>query len=169
MIEVNGEGVTDRAPRTLPARASRRVASRWAVIAGVGVAAVVVAGVSGYLLSPASDVAPDPALRQLDLLYLDEPAPALDALGVRAGRPAVVVFCDDGCEVPKVTGAHVLRSGDADLAAQYALLTAEGRVGPGYALVDADGQLRYRTFDPAPGQHATEVQVLVDALVAAQP
>lgn len=44
-------------------------------------------GVAAYLLSPGADIAPDPAMRQLDLLYLDEPAPVLRQLGVEPGRP----------------------------------------------------------------------------------
>jgi hypothetical protein len=147
---------------TRPRRARRRGRRRWATLAVV--AAVVTTGVVGYLLSPGSDIAPNPALRQLDLHYLDEPAAGLDRLGVTPGEPAVVVFCSDGCHLPEVTSAQVLRSEDAELAAQYALVTSTGRVGPGYALIDADGQLRYRTFDPAPGEHAAEIQVLVDAV-----
>ncbi len=128
------------------------------------VAAVATAGVLAYLLSPGYGVAPNPGLRQLDLLYLDEPAPGLDQLGVTPGQPAVVVFCEASCALPQVEGAQLVHSSDPALAARYALTTASGRVGPGYALIDADGQLRYRTFDPAPGEHAAEIQVLVDAL-----
>jgi hypothetical protein len=56
----------------------------------------------------------------------------------------------------------VLRSQDAGLARQYAL-GAGGRTG--FALVDADGDVRYRSYDPAPHQHVPELQTLVDALV----
>ena len=52
---------------------------------------------------------------------------------------------------------------DPDVARRYGLLTAEGRIGPGYAVVDATGTLRYRTFDPAPAAHAEEITVLLDA------
>lgn len=135
---------------------------RWAVLAAV--AAVATAGVLAYVLSPGYGVAPNPGLRQLDLLYLYEPAPSLDQLGVTPGQPAVVVFCEASCDLPQVEGAQLVRSNDPGLAAQYALTAASGRVGPGYALIDVDGRLRYRTFDPAPGQHAAEIQVLVDAL-----
>jgi hypothetical protein len=138
---------------------------RWAVL-GV-VAAGVSAGTVAYATSPDADLAAVPALRQLDLFYLDEPAPALDELGVEPGRVAVVVFCDPPCPRPDVSGAQVVRSSDPDLAARYALFTSEGRIGPGYALVDPSGRLRYRTFDPDPGAHGGEVQVLVDALADA--
>jgi hypothetical protein len=139
-------------------RAARR---RWAVLAAI--ALVATGGVLAHMLSPGYAVAPVPGLRQLDLLYLDEPAPGLEQLGVQPGRPAVVVFCD-ACDVPEIAGAQVLQSDDAALAAHYALITDSGRVGPGYALIDASGQLRYRTFDPDPGRHAAEIQIVVDAL-----
>ncbi|WP_219416392.1 hypothetical protein [Pseudonocardia nigra] len=135
---------------------------RW-IVAGI-VAVVVSAGAAAYLASPDADVAPITGLRQLDLLYLDEPAPGLDRLGVDPGRPAVILFCDPMCGSPNITGAQVVHSSDPELAARYALLTASGRVGPGYALVDAMGRLRYRTFDPAPAAHTAEIQILVDAL-----
>jgi hypothetical protein len=135
---------------------------RWAALAVA--AAVAVIGAVGYVLSPDRDVAPMQALRQLDQFYLDEPAPALDELGVQPGRPALIMFCDPRCPTPAVTGAQVVHSDDPRLAAQYALLTGEGRVGPGYAVVNAAGRLRYRTFDPAPGEHAAEIQILIDAL-----
>jgi len=113
------------------------------------VAAVATAGVLAYLLSPGYGVAPNPGLRQLDLLYLDEPAAGLDQLGVTPGQPAVVVFCEASCALPQVEGAQLVRSRDPALAARYALTTS-GRVGPGYALIDPQGRLRYRTFDPRP-------------------
>jgi hypothetical protein len=74
------------------------------------------------------------------------------------------VFCDPRCATPSVSGAQVVQSDDPQLAAQYALVTAQGRVEPGYAVVNADGRLRYRTFDPAPGEHAPEIQILVNGL-----
>jgi hypothetical protein len=135
---------------------------RWATLAMAAVAATV--GSTVYLLSPDNDVAPVQALRQLDMFYLDEPAPRLDTLGVEPGRPALILFCEPRCARPQVTGAQVVQSIDASLAAQYALQTADGRVGPGYAVVNADGRLRYRTFDPAPAEHDVEIQILIDAL-----
>jgi hypothetical protein len=134
-------------------------------IAGLAVAAAVAtAGAVAYVLSADHEVAPVQALRQLDMFYLDEPAPALDALGVQPGRPALILFCDPRCATASVSGAQVVHSDDPQLAAQYALLTAQGRVGPGYALLNADGRLRYRTFDPAPGEHAPEIQILINGL-----
>lgn len=128
------------------------------------VAAAVSLGVLGYLLSPGAGVAPNPGLRQLDMLYLDEPAPGLGQLDIEAGAVTVAVFCPQACALPKISGAQVVRSTDRALAAEYALVTSAGRVGPGYALIDVAGRLRYRTFDPAPADHAAEIQVLVDAV-----
>ena len=134
---------------------------RWSFLVGTSLVAGV--GVLGYLGSPAH-ARHDPfhALQQFDAFYLDEPAPARDELGVQPGRPAVVFFCDQACDIPTVRGAQVLRSSAPAVARKYALLTEDGRVGPGYALIDSTGQLRYRTFDP--GLHEREIQVLVDAL-----
>ncbi|WP_219419740.1 hypothetical protein [Pseudonocardia nigra] len=134
---------------------------RWLAAAAVAAAASI--GALGYLASPDADLAPITGLRQLDLLYLDQPAPALDQLGVAPGSPAVILFCDPRCADPDLDGAQIVHSSNPQLAARYALLTTTGRVGPGYALVDGRGQLRYRTFDPAPAEHTAEIQVLVDA------
>ena len=129
------------------------------------VGAVTTAGVATYLASPAHDLHdPHHGLQQLDMLYLDEPAPGLDRLGVEPGRPAVLVFCPGACPLPQLTDAQVTRSTDPELAQQYALRNAAGRVGPGYALVDASGRLRYRTFDPRLALHEPEIQTLVAGL-----
>ena len=105
---------------------------------------------------------PAHALQQLDALYLDQPAPDAQRLGLRPGAPAVVVFCRPACEPPRITGAQVLQSDSPEVARRYGLLTEDGRLGPGYALVDARVRLRYRTFDP--GLQEREIQVLVDGL-----
>lgn len=137
---------------------------RWAVLGAVAVAAAT--GVAIYLTSPAHDLHdPNHALQQLDMLYLDEPAAGLDQLGVDPRRPAVLVFCADAsCPLPELPNAQVVRSTDPELAQQYALRTQSGRVGPGYAVVDASGRVRYRTFDPGLAQHEPEIQTLVAGL-----
>jgi hypothetical protein len=125
---------------------------------------VPVAGVVAYVQSPAhSRHDPDHALQQLDLLYLDEPAPDAARLGVTPGRVTLLLFCGT-CEEPKVRGAEVRRVTDPEVAADYALRRRRGAVGPGYALVDGRGHVRYRTYDPEPAEHLREVQPLVDAL-----
>ena len=139
----------------------RASVQRWTCL--VGTSLVAGAGVLSYVGSPAH-ARHDPfhALQQFDAFYLDEPALARNELGVQPGRPAVIFFCDRACDIPSVSGAQVLRSSAPAVARQYALLTEDGRVGPGYALIDSTGQLRYRTFDP--GLHEREIQILVDAL-----
>lgn len=114
----------------------------------------------GLYLSSDSHAGHDPrhGLQQLDLLYLDEPAPGVAA----TGRPQLLVFCD-GCRLPAVEGADVRLLDDPELARQYGL-GAPGR--SGYALVDSRGRVRYRTYDPQPGTHETEIQTLVDGLPA---
>lgn len=136
---------------------------RWAALTATGVVAI--AGVTLYLNSAAHELHdPQHSLQQLDLLYLNEPASARQRLGVDPGTPAVLVFCATACPLPDISGAQVIRSQDAELAAQYALLAGSGRIGPGYALVDADGTLRYRTFDPGLADHEPEIQILVEGL-----
>ncbi len=84
----------------------------------------------------------------------DEPAPGLPQLGIEPGRPAVVVFCESACPLPQLDSAQVVRTTDPLLAARYALVD-DGRIGPGYALIDAQGQVRYRTFDPGLAEQAS--------------
>jgi hypothetical protein len=126
---------------------------------------VAVLGVGLYLASPAHQLHdPNHALQQLDLLYLDQPAPGLGRLGIEQGRPAVLVFCQRECRLPTLAEARVVRSTDPQLAARYALRAGDGRVGPGYALIDARGQVRYRTFDPGLAEHEAEIRILVRGL-----
>ncbi|WP_341251312.1 hypothetical protein [Euzebya pacifica] len=132
-----------------------------AVVAVVVVLVVCVAGVVAYLTSPAHRLHdPVHALQQFDLFFLDEPAPLAGRLGLQPGRPALVVVCAE-CRAPEVN-AQVRVTDEVDVARRYGLLTADGRVGPGYAVVDASGALRYRTFDPAPAAHVEEIDVLLD-------
>ncbi len=142
---------------------TRFTAEQRGVAAG-GLLTVLGAAVGvGLYLGSAGHSRHDPRheLQQLDLLYLDEPAPGYAELGLRRGSPAVVVFCPGDCALPDLEGAQVLRSGDVALAREYALGEG-GRTG--YALVDADGDVRYRSYDPAPQEHVPELQTLVDAL-----
>lgn len=101
------------------------------------------------------------ALQQLDLLYLDEPAPLAAELGLRRGAVSLVVVCagpsvDGDCPLPVVAGADVVRTADPAVAAAYGL-----RGLTGYALVDPDLQVRYRSVDPDVADHAEELRVLV--------
>jgi hypothetical protein len=129
---------------------------------GSAVAAVLlpVAGVTAYVTSDAH-ARHDPvhALQQLDLLYLDEPAPGVAV--PRDGRPVLLLLCE-GCRVPEVVRATVVVRADPALAARYGI--PGGRTG--YALVDRHGHVRYRTVDPDPAAHAREIQTLLDGLPA---
>lgn len=99
-----------------------------------------------------------------DVLFIHEPAPGLDRLALHPGLPTVVVFSADERDLPTVVGCQLVRCADLRLALKYALATSTGQIGPGYAVIDTDGQLRYRTYDPTPGEHSTRIQMLIDAL-----
>lgn len=118
-------------------------------------------GITSYLNSPAHQLhSPNHALQQLDLFYLNEPAPRVDQAGSAGGRTTLLVVCDS-CEAPRVD-AQVRVTSDPEVAAAYGLLTADGRLGPGYAIIDGNGAVRYRTFDPAPADHVEEIRVLLE-------
>lgn len=146
-----------------PAPTPHRVlACCLAVVAVLGVA------LAGHLASDAHRLAdPNPGLRQLDYYYLDEPAPLLDRVGGEPdGRPLLLMVCAD-CEPPTLrddVDAEVRRTDDLEVARAYGLLTDDGRIGPGYVIVDSGGAVRYRTFDAALGAHGEEVRVLLRGL-----
>lgn len=136
---------------------------RRAVIGMLGVDLIVVLGVVAYLTSPPHrQHDPVHALQQLDAFYLDEAAPAYRQLGLRPGRPALLVVCDDGCRPPAGLDAQLRVSSDIAVARTYALVTETGRLGPGYAVIDSRGNVRYRTFDPGLGQHLKEIEILLE-------
>lgn len=103
-------------------------------------------------------------LPQPDLFFLDEPAPGLDQLAVDPGRAVVIVFGAQDCVLPLIAGAQLVRCSDPALAWSYAMTTSTGRIGPGYAVIDAAGQLRYLTHDFAPGECGERIQRLVNPL-----
>ncbi len=150
---------TPLAPAQQPSRGDRR----RAVIGMLGVDLIVVLGVIAYLTS-ASHRQHDPthALQQLDAFYLDEAAPAYRRLGLRPGRPALLVVCDNGCRPPARLGAQVRVTRDAAIGRAYGLMTRTGRLGPGYAVIDTRGNVRYRTFDPELGGHRREIHILLE-------
>ena len=130
-------------------------------LAAVGALAACAVGIALTLSTPGhDDHDPVHGLQQLDLLYLDEPAPALPVAHV--GAPLLLVVCE-GCDPPPVDAAvHV--TDDPSVAAAVALARTDGRIGPGYAVIDAAGRLRYRTFDPGLGDHAEEITTLLEGL-----
>lgn len=156
--------MSPRPSQTSTGTSSRVTRVRWTALTVTAAAATV--GVTIYLGSAAHELHDsNHALQQLDLLYLNEPAPGLDRLPIKPGRPVVLVFCArQGCPLPMLEDAQVLRSTDPRLAARYALQGEHGRVGPGYALIDSFGRVRYRTFDPGVAGHEAEIRILVEGL-----
>jgi hypothetical protein len=136
----------------------------WSAARGAGAAGVVAVCAIGVLLTLTTpghrDHDPVHGLQQLDLLYLDEPAPDLPV--DHRGAPLLVVVCS-ACAAPAVDAA-VHMTDDPRVAAELALSRTDGRIGPGYALIDADGRLRYRTFDPGLSDHAEEIGILLAGL-----
>lgn len=75
----------------------------------------------------------------------------------------VVVVTPDGTG-PAVPSARYLADPSGALARAVALPDAGPRCRPGYVVVDAGGSVRYRSYDPAYGDHAFEQRVLLDAV-----
>lgn len=113
---------------------------------------------------PARDTLDSGRVPPPDMLFIDEPAPGLDQLAVAPGRAVVIVFDARDCVLPFIAGAQLVRCSDPALASRYAMTTNAGRIGPGYAVVDAAGQLRYLTHDAALGLRSERIQILVNAL-----
>ncbi len=139
------------------ARPIPTLATAVAVLAGAAVLCIT------YGASPSSSTSERiPGLRQIALLYLDEPAPLLDQLDFVPGEPLLLVVCED-CEAPDVD-VRVTITAEPDVAEAFALRAADGTVGPGYAVIDPRGHVRYRTFDPRVSRNADEIRVLVNAV-----
>ncbi len=135
---------------------------------------------------------PDPARQRpglLDAGGLPQPAPSLAAGLPLRGRPTVVFFLrpedapglcrslagaaleqraqlvvvvsePGGCD-----GVATVNDGPAGLAAAYGLpLPRSGGEPVGYAVVDRDGRVRYRTLDPAVADNLAEVATILRAL-----
>jgi hypothetical protein len=135
--------------------------SRWFQI--LAVAGVSIIGVGFYTHN--SDVVQNGdalGLQRIDLLYLNEPAPSIDQFDI-ARTKAVIVFCDS-CQLPIINGAKVIRNNDPKTANQYALKREDGQIGPGFAVIDSRGFVRYRTYDKALHEHAREINRLVAGL-----
>ena len=117
-------------------------------------------------------LAPDGGLQQVDVLTLREQVYGVTADG---GRPTLLVTSGT---CPQQAQMALARYGRPDgLPTTYGLLVltdqqtrdlalgeALTRCRPGYALVDGDGYVRYRTYDPGFGSHADEQRVLLGAL-----
>jgi peroxiredoxin len=79
----------------------------------------------------------------------------------------------EACEPPQLrpdVAAEVRVTDDQQVARAYALALHDdggggaARIGPGYALIDDRGRVRYRTFDPGVSGNGEEIRVLVRAL-----
>lgn len=167
---------------------SRRwLAARW-FAAAVAVAAVLT--IARVHRTPGDD--PDPGRQRpgiLDLAPLPERAPNLDGIDLPDGRPAVVFFAaadraadlcsalrharlpasvhvvvavdevQEGCPA-RTTGVDVSAA-----AAAFGLPRPRGDVVPtGYAIVDDEGRIRYRTLDPFAPELLDEVATMLRGL-----
>lgn len=133
-------------------------------------------------------LAPDDGLQQLDALTLVDRVEGVDALG---GRPTIYLapgdLDDPECAAelgeflerrtdPGYPAVLLLTAGPvpetrttvvrdaARLVRALALEDAVTGCRPGYALVNGDGVVRYRTYDPGYGSHGQEQRVLLDSL-----
>lgn len=86
---------------------------------------------------------------------------AASALPRRAATAVVVAGSPDGCPA---AGA-VVGDPDGGVARAYGMRRPRGGGAPvGYAVVDADGAIRYRTLDPGVAGQLGEVGTIVEAL-----
>lgn len=139
-----------------PARPWRLIVGLVATELGVAV------GLLAYLTSE-DHARHDPvhSLQQADFFYLDEPAPFAGELRLPPGRAALVVVCS-GCRPPSTRFATRVTA-ERRIGTAYGLFTADGRPGPGYAVVDRQDRVRYRTFDPGLAHHGEEIRILLEA------
>lgn len=136
---------------------------------------------------------PDPALQRpgfLDVGALPQPAPPVTEDVPRAGRPAVVFFTrpdrlpglchalsghrlEEQADVVVVvagnggkcaTGGATVTDESGRLAGRYGLRHPNDAGAPiGYAVVDEQRQIRYRTLDPAVQDELDEVETILKA------
>ena len=147
--------------------AFRTTASRRDAALVLGLQAVGVALVVGWF-ADGNASAPDDGLQQIDLLMLHERVEGAVAVD---GKPTMVVVTGPDCpDAAAEAEGHLAPrfslavEADPALARRLALPAAAERCQPGYALVDADGVVRYRTYDPGWREHAQEQEILLDAL-----
>ena len=118
--------------------------------------------------------APDGGLQQLDVLSLHERLP-----GLTVTQPTMIISAGSCPAQAKTAVARHGRSeglplryglrlldpvGDAALVRALALGRSLAHCQPGYALVDAAGFVRYRTYDAQLADHADEQRVLLGAI-----
>lgn len=145
------------------ARSSDRVAPRRErqFVAFVQVLAV---SLGALWLATGHGSAPDGGLQQLDVLSLHERVAGVAPVDE---RPTMVVLaCSGRSTLAPAYGVvvHTQREpGFSELARRLALPRADD-CRAGYVLVDREGFVRYRTYDPGWARHADEQSVLLDAL-----
>lgn len=130
----------------------------------VGVQLVAVALTVGWFATGGT-TAPDDGLQQIDMLTLHERVPGVEAVD---GRPTMLVVTHDDCPDPgprRLDARYGLRiTTDPRLAESLALPAAVERCQPGYVLLDADGVVRYRTYDPGWARHDQEQEILLESI-----
>lgn len=144
-----------------PATPRRRVPRRG--VAGVLALQLVGTALVVGWFATGHESAPDSGLLQLDVLSLDEAVPGLSAVD---GRPTMVVFtCPSAPAVRRALDPAygLVVSTDAALARRVALPLA-ARCDDGYVLLDATGNVRYRSYDPGWPRHAQEQEILLGHL-----
>lgn len=171
-----------------PAPTRRGLLGAWLLAA---VALGVLLLIAQLLRGPLDD--PDQAYQRpgiLDLTALPQPAPPVTPEIPRAGRPAVVFFerpeklaalceslpatglakyADLVIVTPAASGScgplTVIADPGGNLAGSYGIRPpAAGGPPVGYAIVDADQQIRYRTLDPTVASELSEVRTILGAL-----
>lgn len=175
----------EQAAPTVPAR--RSLATVWLAAA---IASVLLLAIAGRLEGGRDD--PDQAEQRVGFLDEDPlpiPAPPVAAGLPAAGRPTVVLFLrpDDAAghcrdvsrslsgstalvavlsrpaACPGIPG--VLVDPEGRTAAAYGMrVPADGGPPVGYAVVDAQTRVRYRTLDPNPAAHSREITTVLDGL-----
>ena len=143
-----------------------RLPHRTDVGIAVGVA-VLSLGLTVGWFATGNASAPDDGLQQIDVLMLDERVPGVSAVD---GRPTMVVATGQDCPVREPEPRRLAEryglvvSDDPGLARKLALpKAAEGCV-PGYALLDGDSRVRYRSYDPGWTTHSQEQEILLEAI-----
>lgn len=134
----------------------------------LAVQALSVALVAGWFATGNAS-APDAGLQQIDLISLRERVEGVAAVD---GRPTMVVVTGQGCppEVPQprrlAERFGLVVTPDREIARRLALPKAAEGCTPGYALLDGNSFVRYRTYDPGWPQHDQEQEILLDAIAA---
>ena len=124
---------------------------------------VLAVGIAAAWFATGHASAPDGGLQQLDILTLHEKVPGVVPVD---GRPTMVVLA---CRAGASTLSYpvvVHRQGDPGFIAltRALALPRADDCQAGYVLVDAEGFVRYRTYDPGWARHSDEQSILLAAL-----